>query len=239
MPRTHFDPTSLAAVDEPVQRYFAHAIDSGAALDGGVRLKMAGRIKVGLWMSFVAEQEVVAHAFSWRAHAGLGPFKPLHVVDRFRDGSGSTDGRLLNRLTFMHADDENVARAGAARAAVESIWLPASLLPERGVEWRAEDSNLIVANLDVPPERPELRLSIDDAGAVRRVQVMRWGDVGREDFGYIPFGAYINEERRFGDVVLPSKVSVGWWFGTPRFSPFFEATVLGAERLDQAEAGGP
>ena len=38
-------------------------------------------------------------------------------------------------------------------------------------------------------------------------------------------------ERRFGDVVVPSQVTVGWWYGTPRYKPFFEATILSAEPL--------
>ena len=230
-PPARFDPASLTALDEPVQRYFAHAIAAGAPLHAGVRLTMVGRIKVGAWLSFTAEQEFAGHEFTWRARAGWGPFKPLHVVDRYRDGAGSMDGRLLNRLSFLHADDQDTARAGAARAAAESIWVPASLLPERGVTWRAESANRIVASFDVPPERPEVHVDIDDEGAVRSVKVMRWGNVGREDFGYIPFGATMSAERCFGDVVLPSQVTVGWWFDTPRYAPFFVATILDATPL--------
>jgi hypothetical protein len=148
-------------------------------------------------------------------------------------GSGSTDGRIFGRLSFLHADDENTARAGAARGAVESIWVPASLMPDRGVTWRAETPNLIVANFDVPPERPEVRLTIDNAGAVRSVSVMRWGNVDQDDYGYIPFGGIVSADRRFGDFVLPSQVRVGWWFGTRRFAPFFEAEILDAAPVGQ------
>src|SRR3712207_7211462 len=35
-------------------------------------------------------------------------------------------------------------------------------------------------------ERPDLRLRIDAAGAVRSVSLMRWGNVGRSGFGPIP-----------------------------------------------------
>lgn len=59
-------------------------------------------------------------------------------------------------------------------------------------------------------------------GTVRRPTV------GRADFGYSPFGSHVHEERRFGDLTLPSRVSVGWTFETPRYEPFYEA-VLGAE----------
>jgi hypothetical protein len=228
-PADRFDAASIAGLDEPVRRYLTHALADGAPLHSGARLAMTGRIKVGPWLSFTAQQEFTGHAFSWRARAGVGPIRPLHVTDRYADGAGSTEGRLFGRLRFLHADDEHTARAGAGRAAAESIWVPAMLLPRNGVSWRAESDDVIVASFEVPPEQPELTLGIDAAGAVRTVSVMRWGDVGQDGFGYIPFGGDVHDERRFGAVVLPSRVTVGWWFGTPRYAAVFEATILSAE----------
>ena len=69
---------------------------------------------------------------------------------------------------------------------------------------------------------------ISDAGAVRSISLMRWGSVGQTDFGYIPFGGDVHAERRYGEIVLTSEVTVGWWYGMPRYRPFFEATVLDA-----------
>jgi hypothetical protein len=195
-------PADLDELDEPVRRYLKHSLADGVAPQG-VRLRMAGRIKVGAWLAFTAEQEFSGRAFLWRARAGWGPLKPLHVVDSYRDGAGSTDGR-------------------------ESIWVPGMLVPGSGVSWRAESENRIVASIDVPPERSDVTLRIDDEGAVRAISLMRWGNVGQKDFGYIPFGGDMHAERRFGPVVLPSEVTVGWWYGTPRYQPFFEATILEA-----------
>ena len=45
--------------------------------------------------------------------------------------------------------------------------------------------------------------------------------------GMNPDDARREAERRFGDVVLPSEISVGWWFGTPRFRPFLISPLLG------------
>jgi hypothetical protein len=47
----------------------------------------------------------------------------------------------------------------------------------------------------------------------------------------MPFGAIAHEAHRFGDLVLPSSFSAGWWFGTTRFAPFFRAAVTGARLL--------
>ena len=103
------------------------------------------------------------------------------------------------------------------------MFAPPSVLPGRGVTWRAETDNVIVARFDLPPEHPEVRLHIDDHGAIRTVSALRWGNAGEKTFQYIPFGGEIHAERRFGDLVLPSTLSVGWWFDTPRYAPFFHA----------------
>jgi len=223
----YFDPASLSALEEPVVRYLNHALSPGAVVASGRRLSMVGRIKVGRWLAFDAEQEMarIGHAFTWTARAGLGPIRPLRVVDRYRPGAGSTEGRLFGRLRFMHADDRDTTRSAAGRAAVESIMDPASLLPDNGVIWQAEHDDLIVARFDVPPERAEVRLRINATGAPQGVRIMRWGNVGRDGFGYIPFGGDIRAERQFGDVVLPSELTIGWWYGTARYRPFFMATI--------------
>jgi hypothetical protein len=217
----------LQGVDEPVRRYLRHAISDGAPLPSGVRMAMSGRIKVGLWLPFTAEQTVDGRSFRWRARVGRGRLTPLRVVDQYADAAGSTEGRLLGRVTLFHAEDLDTARSAAARAAIESaVFAPSSVLPGRGVAWRAESENLVVARFDLPPERPEVRVRIDERGAMRAVSALRWGNAGEKTFQYIPFGGEVHAERCFGDFVIPSALSVGWWFDTPRYAPFFKAKIL-------------
>jgi hypothetical protein len=226
------DPGTLAGLDEPVRRYLGHALGGGdGALHDRLELRMAGRIKVGPWLAFEATQRFDGAAFEWSARAGWGRFRPLHVVDRYAAGAGSTEGRLFGRWKFLHADDADTARAAAGRSAGERIWAPASLLPGHGVRWRAEGDDHVVASVPVPPERPDLHLHIDARGAVRSLWLDRWGSLGRSGHGYIPFGGDVAAEERFGGVVIPSRVTIGWWYGTPRFAPFFEATILGVRPL--------
>jgi hypothetical protein len=221
-----FQPPLISARDEPVQRFFNHAIRDGAALTRGVRVTMTGRIKVGAWLPFTAEQTADGRSFVWRARVGWGPITPLRVLDRYADGAGTTEGRLLRRLTLFHADDLNTTRSSAARAALESVvFAPHSVVPQRGVAWRAETEDIIVARFDLPPEHPEVRTRIDEHGAIRTVSALRWGNAGENTFQYIPFGGQVHAERRFGDLLIPSSLSVGWWFGTPRYAPFFKAHV--------------
>jgi hypothetical protein len=207
---------------EPVERYLAHALPTGPPRGPAVALRMAGRVKLGAWLPFTAGEQCDGRSFVWRARVG-----PLHVTDRFAGGAGATEGRLLGRRRVFHAHGEDVSRSSAGRAALEAIWAPGALLPERGVSWRAESDELIVATWDVLPERPEVRLRIAPDGALRAVSALRWGNAGRSSFGYIPCGCEVVAERRFGDLVVPSAVTVGWWFGTPDYAPFFTARVEG------------
>jgi hypothetical protein len=221
-----FEPALLADLDEPVQRYFTHAIRDGAPLGAGVRLTMSGRIKAGTWLPFTAEQEIDGRSFVWRARVGLGPVALLGVVDQFSSGQGSIEGRLFGRVKLFHAEDADTTRAAAGRVALDSVLVPPSVLPDRGVSWRAESDEELVASFDLPPERPEVHVRINEEGAVRSLVASRWGNAGQKAYEYIPCGGEVHAERRFGEFVLPSSVTASWWYGTPREAPFFEAEML-------------
>jgi hypothetical protein len=166
-----------------------------------------------------------------------GPAPASVRSSRFKSSTGIAMGAAAPRAACsadfrsMHADDENTTCAAAARGAAESIWVPASLLPVRGACWRAAAEDHIVVTVSVPPEKPEVHLRIDERGAVRSVCVQRWGKVGQADYGYIPFGGEVAAEGRFGDTVIPTALEVGWWYGTPRYNPFFRATISNAVAL--------
>jgi hypothetical protein len=218
----------VSLVDEPVRRYLSHALGEGAASGSGVRMKMSGRIKV--WLPFTAEERCDARSFEWRARVGWGPVSVLEVVDGYADGQGSTCGRLLGRATLFEQTGRDTARSAAGRTALEAaVWAPASLLGS-DVEWRADSEREIVATWDIPPERPEVHLRIDGRGAIKSAVAMRWGSAGQKHFSYISCGCEVHAERQFGELLLPSRVTVGWWFDTPRYTPFFRTDVIELSR---------
>src|SRR5690349_24947666 len=76
-----FDPALVAGLDEPVRRYLTHAVRDGAPLPVGLRVTMRGRIKLGTWLPFTAEQNSYADAFTWRARVAAGPLTLFRVTD--------------------------------------------------------------------------------------------------------------------------------------------------------------
>ena len=233
--RARFDAAALRDLDEPIRRYFGHALADGAPLVQSARLRLRGHIKVGAWLRFDSVWEGDGNSFSWQAMCGPPRLPLLRVHDQFADGVGFMDIRLrmplrrLPALKLLHAENGDVARSGAGRAALEALWVPAALLPERGVSWRAESDELIVATWDVPPERPELRISIAPDGAVRSYSALRWRD---RESGYLPFGADVHAECNFTGVTIPSRITAGWGHGTPKWEPFFKGEVIAVERND-------
>lgn len=230
-----FDAAALVDLDEPVRRYFTHALADGARLSRGARLQLRGHIKVGAWLRFDSVWEGDARSFSWRATCGAGPLPLLRVHDQLIDGVGFMDIRLrlplsrLPGLKLLHADNDDVARSGAGRAALEAPWVPGALLPERGVSWRAESEELIVATWDVPPEKPQLRISVGLDGAVRSYSALRWRS---RKSGYLPFGADVHAERTFAGVTISGQLTAGWGHGTPKWAPFFKSEVIAVELID-------
>jgi hypothetical protein len=85
---------------------------------------------------------------------------------------------------------------------------------------KAASSGAAGATLNVPPERPELRIRIDEHGAVRSVSAERW-----TPDGYRRCGCEVQAEARWGDLAVPSRLTVGWGFGTPEHRPFFRAEI--------------
>jgi hypothetical protein len=217
----------LTGLDEPVRRYFTHALAAGTRLARGARLQLGGTIKVGVWLRFDSVWEGDARSFSWRATCGPGPLRPLRVHDQFADGVGFMDIRLL-ALKLLHVENQDTARSGAGRAALEALWVPGALLGARDVEWRAQADDLIVATWHVPPEQPELHISIGPEGAVTSYRARRWRD---SKSGYVPFGAEVHAERTFAGATIPSRITAGWGHGTPSWAPFFRGEIVAVEPL--------
>ncbi len=165
---------------------------------------MTGEIKLGLWLPFTAVQDCDGRSFQWRARVGRGRLTPVEVVDRYANGAGSITGRLLGRYELFHQADQDVHRSAAARAAMEAVLAPASLLPGRGVSWRAENEHHIVASSYLEPEHINVHMQIDPRGALRSVSAKRWGDTGKHSYGYLAFGGDMHAEQRFGDLVIPA-----------------------------------
>lgn len=225
-----FDPALLAGLPAGAQRLLGHALAPGAPLARAVRLAMTGTIRLGDWHPFEADQVIVRdRGMVWAARVRMKGL-PIRGSDRLLDGRGAMRWALFGLIPFLRAEGADITRSARGRLRAETIWLP-SLLADPAVTWTEADAGLR-ARVRVDGEPGDLDLTPDADGRLREVRLARWGNPGGGPFGEVPFGGVMEAEGTFQGLTIPTRVRVGWWFGTERFEregEFFRAELTGAE----------
>ena len=224
-----FSTSEIAELPAPVQRYFNASIGLGTPLSTCARLHMRGRIKVGRWLPFRAQQ-VMKHGegFIWKARvAGI-----IAGSDRYLDGAGEMNWKLAGVINVAHGDGPDISQSTAGRCGVEAVMIPTALLPRFGVTWTADDDHHITAHDSVGEAHIDLQLTIDSAGLVQSVSLQRWGDPdGDGTWDWHAFGGEFDGHRTFSGLTIPSAGRLGWDVGTDGWSDgeFFRFEITSLE----------
>jgi len=222
-----FDPTQIAHLPEPAQRYLAHAIAPEAPLAAAVRLRMPGTIRLKKrWHPFTAEQVIVRdRGMVWRARVKFAG-TTIRGFDCFLDGEGRMRWKLAGVLPVMHAEGPDITRSSAGRFAAESVWLPSVFVSER-VSWQAEEPGVAHARFAIDEHDEDVALTLS-GGCLQSVALSRWGNPDGGDFRDVEFGAAVDQEATFDGYTIPARIRAGWYFGTDRFESegkFLHATI--------------
>ena len=231
-PTQTFDPPSIEAMPEIARRYFGHAIAPGTALSSLAEIEMSGTFSLGTRaqpkpFTMTARQLLSApHAFVWIASMHSGPTW-ISGSDVLAGDVGWTRFWLGGVLPVANDGfSEDFLRSAVARPALEAIWAPASLLPERGVRWTATGPDS--ADVVIPTAHGDITINLvlEKSGKVSEVSTLRWTNANsRKVFAYQPFGGTVAAETTFGGYTVPSVVSIGNMFGTDEYFSFFEAQI--------------
>ena len=231
-----FDPTRLSGITEGARHYLGHAIAVGTPLASAVRLKMHGEIKLKDWYPFTAEQVICWNrGMIWRASARMygmsirGSDRLLE--DQQRSGwRGAMLWKLFGIVPVMNASGPDIARSGAGRVNIEAAsWLPSVLCGDQ-VSWTAvpsADAAHLHAQVTGHGETSQIDFLLDAEARLKSMCMPRWGNPDGA-FKYEQFGGLVDAEGTFGGYTIPTRMRVGWFFGTDRFEPvgeFFRVTV--------------
>lgn len=223
-----FTEDMTADLDEPVRRYFLHAIAPGTPLASYVELEMNGSFRQqpdADWLPMQASQIISAEGFIWQARVGKGSLG-FSGADYYAQNRGRVKFFWWGLIPLVDAQNSNINRSSVGRLCIEYIWLPSALLPQNGVAWQAISDNTIQANFEIDNEPISLTLYIDDYGKLFGISLPRWGDnTADKNWQYIPFGAEIQAEATFGGYTIPARMNVGYWLSTDKYWTFFQATL--------------
>ena len=234
----HYDRAMVANLPEVAQRYFTRAITPGTPLHRVVRLEMAGSfIMNGNEMPMTARQILAppGQGFVWQAEVGTGLMHFAGSDGFHAPPGGAVDSwtkfwlRGLIPLARMGGTEDH-ARAAATRVLLESIWAPASLLPQFGAEWVQTGPDSAEVRFACAQEIEPMQITLDAQGNPLEVWALRWTDANPERQHRLqPFGGRMLDMTRHQGFLIPSQVELGNMWGTPEYAPFFLATITSAE----------
>lgn len=235
-PSPAFNLDMISELPEIGQRYFRHAIAEGTVLSRVAELSMSGEFMLGEkgeTKVFAMEARQILNAptaFVWMPRLTAGAVV-MTGADSFVNGRGATQFWLLGLIPLVQGvDTVDINRAAAARPAVETIWAPASLLPQNGARWEQIGTDQAAITFADDPFDVQLELTLDADGAVQEIWAMRWSNANpAKTFQMQPFGGYVQGEATFGGFTIPSHIEVGNNFGTDAYFPFFIATLNSME----------
>jgi hypothetical protein len=227
-----FTAAMIADLPEPARRYFLHSIQPGTRLASSAHLTMKGEFRTkpgGPWMPMTVEELLApSQGFVWKARMGSG-LMWIEGADHYVEGRGMMDFWLWGLFPIARAQGSDISKSALGRLAIEAIWVPSCLLPQRGTRWEAVDDRSAKVILVVDGEEFALTLSIDAQGRLLRAVVPRWGDAREKGrFEFLPFGSQPHTERAFAGYTIPAGLGVGWWPGEDRYFEFFRATIESA-----------
>jgi hypothetical protein len=227
-----FNSAKLDRLPATAKRYLEHAIAPGTKIASAVRLKMHGEIKLKKWIPFTAEQVICwEHGLIWSATAWMNGFLPIVGSDRVIDGIGAMQWKILGLFPVMTASGADITRSSIGRLESESLCLP-SVFYRDDVSFTSTELSPLDSNLHssfvVQGEKAELDFTIDQAGRLKTFKLPRWGNPDGTEFRDVDFGGILEEEGTFGGYTIPTRLRVGWYFGSNRFESegeFFRATI--------------
>lgn len=232
-----FDPAMVAGLPPLAQRYFARAIAPGTPLHRVVRLEMSGSFVMNGKALPMQARQILAppgQGFVWQATIGAGLMRFAGSDGYLRTGAGAeswTKFWLHGLIPLARiGGTADHARAAATRAMLETVWVPAALLPQMGASWVETGPDSAEIRFAATPDLPPMHLTLDAEGNPTEVWALRWSDANPDKtYRLQPFGGRILQTAVFQGFRIPVRVEMGNHWGTQAYSAFFLATVTGAE----------
>jgi hypothetical protein len=228
-----FDPAMVAGLPEIARRYFGHAIAPGTPLATAAELEMEGTFLLGDKASHQAyamtARQILRppHEFVWLPTLRSGAMR-ISGSDGLEGGRAWTSFWMMGAVPVANVSSSpNLVRSAAFRSVMESIWVPAALLPQNGTRW--EQIGPDRARIRFTKTEPEvvIEMALGADGAVREIVGQRWSNANADGiFRLQPFGGTIEAEKSFGGFTVPSRMRIGNHFGTDDYLPFFQARIV-------------
>lgn len=178
-----YDPEAVAALPEPVRRYFAFVFPEPPRPARHVVMTMEGDFRRPLTESFeatTAEQIAAlgAPALTFSASTIVPPMLPVRVYDAFAEGEMEMKAKLFWTVEVVdEKETPALNRISLRRWLLESPLYPQALLPGGPVRWEPVDANRARAVVTAFGMEASLVASFGPDGALTRFDAEEDGDL--------------------------------------------------------------
>lgn len=185
------------------------------AVPAAVRITQSGE----MWLKpgsrarqFKAVQDYAVRrvAFSWRAQFPLAPLVSLRVVDRYADGAGSLEARVLGRVRVMRQSGPETSLGEALRYLAELVWVPHAMTANHWLEWRQLDEHSVEVATSTGSARGAVVLEFDAAGDVTGARCDSRPYQQGGSFVPRPWAGTFSEYGTIDGVRIPTRGEVYW-----------------------------
>lgn len=224
-----FDPTMVADLPDPAQRYFLYTIEPGTPIRTAVELRMTGQLGFGgkdtpNYQAMHAHQILSPpHGLIWKLNAGT-----ISGSDGATAETSWTRFWLFKLVPVVRAGGPDHRRSAFGRIVAEgAFWAPAALLPSKYVRWEEVDADTARAVVTFGEFQQAVDVTVTAEGQPTKVIIQRWSNENLEKvFREQPFGGYLSAFETFEGYRLPTQVEGGNLIGTPAYFPFFKANII-------------
>jgi hypothetical protein len=215
----------LATVPKSVQRWLRYSQVVGKERPVTVRLKQQGQLRLGqdqAWMPFEAEEYYTTDppGFVWPVQMRMALLLSVTGWDRYVDGVGSIQMRLLSVIPVANKCGGGLNQGGLLRYLNETMWFPAAALSPY-ITWEGGSATSARATMSYGGETASATFMFDDEGRLTDMVAQRYNDArGRLETWSTPIGAY----GEFEGVRVPVAGEGVWKYETGDF-PYIRLRV--------------
>ncbi len=225
-------PEMLQRLPDPVQRYLDFTGLVGKPWIHDVRLKQAGRFRLGPgrpWLPISAEQTYTIDrpGFLWEAAVPAAGMPLLRAHDRYQDGHGHMVGRLAGLFTIIDARGPEMDQASLARYLSEMVWFPVAFLADN-IQWQELDEHSARVTLSDGGKSVSGIITFDKDGRPTDFTTRRYYSLNGGRYALETWSNPITKFQVWGGMNIPVQGEVIWKLAGGDF-PYFNWEVTQIE----------
>lgn len=209
--------SDIKSLPDPVRRYFQYTLKDGQPYVGSVRIAMNGTFKikeVDQWIPFTAKQYLSTKEPSYVWHATLRPLPYLwtEARDKFYQGRGSSENRLLSAMPISYDAGRETDLSALARFLTEAPWFPTALLPSENLEWKPVDSRSAKAVLRYNGYTVSAVFMMNERGEIVKAMTNDRFRMVKGNREQTPWTAHYRNYQEVHGMMIPREVETEWNF---------------------------